>query len=557
MSKKIFFLTFFLFVFLSIFLYSPVVRAFFVSDDFDWIRRARDLPFSSIFFKNVNGTLENGVYRPLTSFSFWLNYHLHGLNPLFYHLTNIIFFGLTACLIFILVWQLTRDKFFSFLAGLFFLLLPNHPEAVAWISCRGDILAAFFYLLSLVLYLKFRQKKNDAVENRKINGFFLILSLASFLLALGAKEMAMTLPAILVVYELLWQRPAKKEIGSWLKWRFCQLAPFLIILFFYFWTRWLTTKTFYGFYANPNLQVDGRHYFLTLLATFFSNFTESSWGFKIGQIFLNDFIWLFLFLLALGLIFFFIIKKFRQSRIFLFGFFLLLVGLLPILSLSYSWHTPEGERFAYLPSVGFSVLLAVLAGCGLRVSRKFFRFFIAAVFLLLIVYFGHSLFQKNLDWRAAGDLSEDLVFNFGKSLDLGEKQGVVILGLPDTIRGAQVLRNGWPAAINLFYPNYVPDMLVAKIRYNMEGRDFMNQEVNWQSLADGFAAFGPARYFRGEARLESLDYLMTIGNYEKKYLSGDEVFFHFTPLFLKQMATKKIVFFRPWQNVFKEMEMAR
>ncbi len=147
-----------LYLLLTLILYFPITNSFFVSDDFDWMVRAKQLDWSRVFLSNADGSQASGVYRPLTSVSFWLDYQFFGLNPLGYHLTNLLFFFLTGAALFELIFLLTRQTALSFLAGLFFIVLPNHPEAVSWLSGRGDVFAAFFYLLSLILYFYFRQK---------------------------------------------------------------------------------------------------------------------------------------------------------------------------------------------------------------------------------------------------------------------------------------------------------------------------------------------------------------------------------------------------------------
>src|SRR3989339_66237 len=150
-----FFLSYFI---IGLALYHPVLNSFFVSDDFDWLTRAKFTPLTigSYFLKNSNGGTEGGVYRPLTELSYLLDYKI---------------------------------------SGLFFLILPNHPEAVSWISGRGDVLAAFFYILSLALYIKLRQVSvatflNSATKkprNKKV--FFLfVLSLISFFFSVLCKE---------------------------------------------------------------------------------------------------------------------------------------------------------------------------------------------------------------------------------------------------------------------------------------------------------------------------------------------------------------------------------
>lgn len=124
-------------------------------------------------------------WRPLSLFSFYIDYQLWGLNPGGYHLTNIIINALNGVLILSIFYVLFSNLVFAFFVSLLFSLHPSHVEAVSWISGRTDLLGAFFVFLSLLFFLLFR---------KKMNYLFYGLSFLFFILGLLSKENVLLFP---------------------------------------------------------------------------------------------------------------------------------------------------------------------------------------------------------------------------------------------------------------------------------------------------------------------------------------------------------------------------
>jgi hypothetical protein len=176
--------------------YADTLRYDFVWDDEDLIQtnpRITKLGDFSTFFE-VEPFYGNFYYRPLVIFSLAFDYRLWELKPFGYHLSNLIFhLGSVLMIYFISLSLLPRLS--SFLVALLFGLHPIHTEAVAWISGRSDVLCAFFFLASVLSFIHFIQIQN---RSKRLGAYF--LSLIFFLCSLLAKEMAVTLPLILLVW---------------------------------------------------------------------------------------------------------------------------------------------------------------------------------------------------------------------------------------------------------------------------------------------------------------------------------------------------------------------
>jgi Tfp pilus assembly protein PilF len=131
-------------------------------------------------------------YRPFITLTFFLDLKLWGLNPFGFHLTNVLAHLVTSLGVLWLARRLTRDDVAGFAAGALFAVHPLHTESVAFISGRTDIFATLFVLLALLGYARWRAGERLATY---------AASLAMFALALASKEVAVTLPLILALYD--------------------------------------------------------------------------------------------------------------------------------------------------------------------------------------------------------------------------------------------------------------------------------------------------------------------------------------------------------------------
>ncbi|NIM11448.1 MAG: tetratricopeptide repeat protein [Candidatus Aminicenantes bacterium] len=128
-------------------------------------------------------------WRPVTLFSFYIDYQLWGLNASGYHLFNVLINAFNALLIFLIFYIVSKKILFSFFVSLFFSIHPSHVEAVSWISGRTDLLGAFFILAAILFFILFLKKKN---------GLFYLFTALFFLLALLSKENSVLFPLLAV-----------------------------------------------------------------------------------------------------------------------------------------------------------------------------------------------------------------------------------------------------------------------------------------------------------------------------------------------------------------------
>ena len=151
---------------------------------------------------NIFNNSYNGMYQPAVMITFAINYAIQKLQPEVYHITNLLFHLLNILLLFIFIKMLFRNTILAAVTALIFAIHPMHVESVSWITERKDVLYAFFYLSSLILYLKYIQSD---YQKR-----FLLLAFLFYLFSLFSKTNAVTLPLIMIAIDIYYGRPKSR-----------------------------------------------------------------------------------------------------------------------------------------------------------------------------------------------------------------------------------------------------------------------------------------------------------------------------------------------------------
>jgi protein O-mannosyl-transferase len=161
-----------------------------------------------------------GHYIPVTWLSFGLDYTIWGMNPIGYHLTNVVLHAANAALFYLIAIRLLRRAtslagtpliLGSAMAALLFAVHPLRVESVAWATERRDVLSGLFFLLTVLTYLL-------AVEHgTRRRRHLLAVSVGCYALALLSKSIVMTLPLVLVLLDVYPLGRLSLKRGTW--WR--------------------------------------------------------------------------------------------------------------------------------------------------------------------------------------------------------------------------------------------------------------------------------------------------------------------------------------------------
>jgi len=138
-------------------------------------------------------SMPSRYYRPFLLTWFLANRSLFGLHPGLFHAASVLAHLLAVWLVYALAARLLADRPSALAAALVFALHPVHVESVAWISAACDLLVTVFFLGACLSYLR-------AAEEPSRRGRWMALALLLFAGALLSKEIAVVLPALVFLY---------------------------------------------------------------------------------------------------------------------------------------------------------------------------------------------------------------------------------------------------------------------------------------------------------------------------------------------------------------------
>ena len=175
----------------------------------DWAFLVKNVGFRGLDARHLRWMLTTthmASYAPLAWLSYGLDYSIWRMNPVGYHLTNLLLHALNAVLFYRLAALLLRSIFpngepraigvGAAFAALAFAVHPLRVESVAWASERRDVLSGAFYLSTILLYAMAAARR-DARERFRL----MAVSIACFACAALSKASVVPLPAALLALD--------------------------------------------------------------------------------------------------------------------------------------------------------------------------------------------------------------------------------------------------------------------------------------------------------------------------------------------------------------------
>lgn len=448
---------FILFAIAGSLVYSNTIDSPFVFDDEPRIEenlaiRMSELSFSSImkaaFGKNTASS------RPVGNISFALNYYLHQYDLKGYHIFNILVHVAAGFLLYNFlkitliihrqgtntICDYNSDKEYrpqsgtdggntcfsmmAFFPSFIWFVHPVHTQSVTYIIQRLNSMAAMFYLLSLFLYIQgrlvqkrqlFTQGQNETVNDlwslKKKSYYILFFGAAiAWIIALGSKQTAATLPFIILLYEwFFFQDLSRDWLKHKLKYVFGIFALFAIIAFIYLGMDPLQNLISKADYANEEFTLIERVltqprviiYYLSLLFYPYPGRLNLDYDFPLSHSLLDPVTTtltlcgiLCLLVLAVN-----IAKKQRLISFCILWFLGNLVIESSIIPLAIIF-----EHRTYLPS-----MLAFLPAALLAYRFIKYRRIVSGIFCMVIIIFAIWTYQRNNVWRDGITLWNDIV----------------------------------------------------------------------------------------------------------------------------------------------------
>lgn len=379
-----------------------------------------------------------GTYQPIRVLSYAIDFHFWKLNPMGYHVTNILFYVSTCIMVFLTLKLLSRHLREGTgegshervaLAGAFlFAVHPVHVEAVAWLAARKEVLQGFFFFAAFFLYLKAREEGG----RRRI--LYLGLGLLMILLATLSKPSAIVFPAVLLVYEVARSRETWMDVLK-KHWLFFICSIGISIVFVSILIKVMIdaggVKPYRGgsFFSNVLVSFYAFLYNIKLLA-FTVNYS-ASYTIDLPRPLLGL---RTLFVLGVTVLLFGLsIWSLRKGKVFFFTFFFFLVTLLPFLNLVPT-STILADRYVFIPSFAYCFLLGVgfdrfYTLQARHCSEGFLKLLSMALLVFLLTGYSFMTIRQNRIWENSYTLWADAVEKYPGSNTANALLGVVYLDL--------------------------------------------------------------------------------------------------------------------------------
>jgi len=351
-------------------------------------------------------------YRPIVSTLYTVDYAIWGLNPMGFHITNIIIHVISCLLLFVILMHLFGDYKYGILASLIAALVfaahPIHTEAVSWISGRTDSLVTLFFFAAFLFYSKFIKsikigEEQDTDETGK-SGFqkykFLIISLLFYFFGLLSKEMIITFPVVIILYDFIYR---KKNL-SYIKENLNAYISIVVVTIIYLVLRYIVLidvverETYAYFYGMDFVTVTATMlktvpmYFKLLfvpinLLYHYNGFIPDSNSFLDINVILSI---LFITLLIYLSVFFY-----KRHSVISFCLLFFIVSLIPVMNIVPTMNL-MAERFLYITSFSLSILIAYLIVKFMNENNLVPAILISLVMILLLSFF---TYERNKDWK--------------------------------------------------------------------------------------------------------------------------------------------------------------
>jgi len=385
-------------------------------------------------------TVEPGnTYQPIRMLSYAIDYKIWGLNPLGYHITNILFYILTCIMVFftlhLLSAELRKEAFPSshgrvaMFGALLFAAHPVHVEAVTWLAARKEVLQGFFFFLGFYLYLKANQG-----TGRRAFYFYLSLVVLSILLATLSKPSAVIFPGVIAVYEI---SKRKKEVIPFFKRHWLFLISLLILsaIFTFILMKVMFEaggiKHYKGDSFASNVLVCVYIFLQNIRLLLFTINYSAAYSFLVNMPVLSP-ANLILFFITFSL-FALSILSLRRTKVIFFSIFFFFIAILPYLNII-PISTLKADRYVFIASFSYIFLLGVafdyLFGYQhKKFSHGFFKLLSVTVFLFLLAGYSFMTIRQNTLWENSYTLWADAVEKNPESNTANALMGVVYMDL--------------------------------------------------------------------------------------------------------------------------------
>ncbi len=410
-------------------LWIPAGLSHLLSDDFSLVRNIQTGGMFGIW-----SGAGSRFFRPVISLSIYLDHLLWGVEPLGYHLTNLLFHLTNSVLIYFLVLELqivlspddrgVRDA--ARATALLFLILPSHGEAIFWIAARTDLIATVFFQISLIAFLRALQSSSVIP---------ILISWTAAVIAYLSKESTIALVPLCIAITVLRRHPGDSRSSALRTVIICSGGHLVLLAAFWTWRSVRIGEWIGGYGTDAHIPLLNPAKLINLPVMM----CRSVLPYQSNQI---------VFGLSVVIVCMFVLagalrlapdtrRIHRQASIRC--ALLLAISLIPVFPLGTSITDTQGERLVYAPSLFSVCLLSFFLNSSEpgKTSGRLNRL----IPILCLAFLARS----SVMYAQAGQLSQKIV----SELCSLEPANLALINLPDNLRGAYVFRSCLPDALIL------------------------------------------------------------------------------------------------------------
>lgn len=315
-------------------------------DDVHIIYNSYDTPDASHNILKYWSPKPKLIYAPIT-YTVW-GMLKNGLpDPYFFHFTNIIVHTLAVIIIFFILKIMVKNEWPALAGALIFAVHPLQVEAVAWATGLRTLLCGLFGMMSLLLHLLFRERKQPVI--------LYLLGLVAFFLALASKPTAVIFLIFILLIDLIYFKKRIRDMAM-------HFIPYGLLTLPFLWILIQTnTPPEYSapLWSRPLIMTDTITFYLKKL--FYPVELCSFYGRTPAYVMQEK--WFYVSWIIPAVITWLLIKSYKKTRFPLLCALLFLAGILPVSGLisfeGQNWNT-VADRYLYFSMLGIALSFSLI-----------------------------------------------------------------------------------------------------------------------------------------------------------------------------------------------------
>ncbi len=367
-------------------------------------------------FKNIFTVFYVGNYHPFTIISLAIDYHIGGIRPWPYQLTNILLHLCNTLLVYIFVKSLLQkfsivNKNYSVIALVAAGLFGIHTfqvESVAWVSERKNLLYSLFFLLSIITYVKYVFEKS----NRNY-----ILSVVFFLMSLLSKGMAVPLSVCVILIDYYAGRKllSKNVILEKIPYLVISLAFGIVAIKAQ--TSMEAIRVLNNFTWLDRIALAGYGFIQYLVKLCYPYHLSAFYPYPVKTATFLPFQFYVCIVFAV-LLLFILWRFFRHNKEVVFGALFFIANISIVIQLLPVGGSIMADRYVYIPSIGFFIIIGCVIN-NIFQRNNFFKYSTIVLLTFYIALLCVKTYQRIGIWKDSLTLWNDALKKFPENNDTG------------------------------------------------------------------------------------------------------------------------------------------